>query len=120
MNIHEYQAKELLQRFDVATTRGRVAATLDEAEQIARELGDVEVVVKAQIHAGGRGKGTFKNGFQGGVHLRKTSTDVREVVAKMLGQILVTHQTGPAGRVVNKVLVAESAEIGRASCRERV
>src|SRR6266699_1957266 len=113
MNIHEYQAKELLQRFDVATTRGRVAATLDEAEQIAHELGDVEVVVKAQIHAGGRGKGTFKNGFQGGVHLRKTSTDVREVVAKMLGQILVTHQTGPAGRVVNKVLVAESAEIAR-------
>jgi len=113
MNIHEYQAKELLQRFDVATTRGRVAATLDEAEQIAHELGDVEVVVKAQIHAGGRGKGTFKNGFQGGVHLRKTSTDVREVVAKMLGQILVTHQTGPAGRVVNKVLVVESAEIAR-------
>ena len=113
MNIHEYQAKELLQRFDVATTRGRVAATLDEAEQIAHELGDVEVVVKAQIHAGGRGKGTFKNGFQGGVHFRKTSTDVREVVAKMLGQILVTHQTGPAGRVVNKVLVAESAEIVR-------
>jgi len=113
MNIHEYQAKELLQRFDVATTRGRVAATLDEAEQIAHELGDVEVVVKAQIHAGGRGKGTFKNGFQGGVHFRKTSTDVREVVAKMLGQILVTHQTGPAGRVVNKVLVAESTEIAR-------
>src|SRR5437763_7640686 len=113
MNIHEYQAKELLQRFDVATTRGRVAATLDEAEQIAHELGDVEVVVKAQIHAGGRGKGTFKNGFQGGVHFRKTSTDVREVVAKMLGQILVTHQTGPAGRVVNKVMVAESAEIAR-------
>ena len=113
MNIHEYQAKELLQRFDVATTRGRVAATLDEAEQIACELGDVEVVVKAQIHAGGRGKGTFKNGFQGGVHFRKTSTDVREAVAKMLGQILVTHQTGPAGRVVNKVLVAESAEIAR-------
>ena len=113
MNIHEYQAKELLQRFDVATTRGRVAATLDEAEQIAHELGDVEVVVKAQIHAGGRGKGTFKNGFQGGVHFRKTSTDVREVVAKMLGQILVTHQTGPAGRVVNKVLVVESAEIAR-------
>ena len=56
MNIHEYQAKELLQRFDVATTRGKVASTLDEAEQIARELGDVDIVVKAQIHAGGRGK----------------------------------------------------------------
>jgi len=61
MNIHEYQAKELLQKFDVATTRGRVASTLDQAEQIARELGDVEIVVKAQIHAGGRGKGTFTN-----------------------------------------------------------
>ena len=65
MNIHEYQAKELLQKFDVATTRGRVASTLDEAEQIARELGDIDIVVKAQIHAGGRGKGTFTNGFKG-------------------------------------------------------
>jgi len=113
MNIHEYQAKELLQKFDVATTRGRVASTLDEAEQIARELGDVEVVVKAQIHAGGRGKGTFKNGFKGGVHVRKTPADVRDVAAKMFGQILVTHQTGPGGRTVNKVLVAESADIAR-------
>src|SRR5881409_4029685 len=113
MNIHEYQAKELLQKFDVATTRGKVASTLDEAEQIARELGDVEIVVKAQIHAGGRGKGVFKNGFKGGVHIRRTPEEVREVAAKMLGQVLVTHQTGPAGRVVNKVLVAQSAEIVR-------
>ncbi|HEU0273595.1 MAG TPA: ADP-forming succinate--CoA ligase subunit beta [Candidatus Udaeobacter sp.] len=113
MNIHEYQAKELLQKFDVATTRGRVASTLDEAEQIARELGDVEIVVKAQIHAGGRGKGTFTNGFKGGVHVCKTANEVRDVAAKMLGQVLVTHQTGPAGRKVNKVLVAESADIAR-------
>jgi succinyl-CoA synthetase beta subunit len=113
MNIHEYQAKELLQRFDVTTTRGKVASTLEEAEQIARELGDVDIVVKAQIHAGGRGKGTFKNGFKGGVHVRKTPEDVREVAGKMLGQILVTHQTGPVGRAVNKVLVAESADIAR-------
>src|SRR4030095_12682022 len=113
MNIHEYQAKELLQKFDVATTRGRVASTLDEAEQIARELGDVEVVVKAQIHAGGRGKGTFKNGFKGGVHIRKTPAEVRDVAAKMLGEVLITHQTGPGGRTVNKVLVAESADIAR-------
>ena len=113
MNIHEYQAKELLQKFDVATTRGRVAATVDEAEQIARELGDIDIVVKAQIHAGGRGKGSFKNGFKGGVHIRKTPDEVRDVAAKMLGQILVTHQTGPAGRLVNKVLVAESADIAR-------
>jgi succinyl-CoA synthetase beta subunit len=113
MNIHEYQAKELLQKFDVATTRGRVAATLDDAEQIARELGDIDIVVKAQIHAGGRGKGSFKNGFKGGVHVRKTPDEVRDVAAKMLGQILVTHQTGSAGRVVNKILVAESADIAR-------
>jgi len=113
MNIHEYQAKELLQKFDVATTRGRVAATLDEAEHIARELGDIDIVVKAQVHAGGRGKGSFKNGFKGGVHVRKTPDEVRDVAAKMLGQILVTHQTGPAGRLVNKVLVAESADIAR-------
>ena len=113
MNIHEYQAKELLQKFDVATTRGRVAATLDDAEQIARELGDIDIVVKAQIHAGGRGKGSFKNGFKGGVHVRKTPDEVRDVAAKMLEQILVTHQTGPAGRLVNKVLVAESADIAR-------
>ena len=113
MNIHEYQAKELLQRFNVATTRGKVASTLDEAEQIARELGDMKIVAKAQIHAGGRGKGTFKNGFKGGVHVRKSPKEVREVAEKMLGQILVTHQTGPAGRVVNKVLVAESADIAR-------
>jgi succinyl-CoA synthetase beta subunit len=113
MNIHEYQAKELLQKFDVATTRGRVATTLDEAEQIARELGDIDIVVKAQVHAGGRGKGGFKNGFKGGVHVRKTPEEVREVAARMLGEILVTHQTGPTGRLVNKVLVAESADIAR-------
>src|SRR6266513_1276660 len=113
MNIHEYQARELLKKFDVATTRGRVASTLDEAEQIARELGDIDIVVKAQIHAGGRGKGTFTNGFKGGVHVRKTPAEVRDVATKMLGQILVTHQTGPDGRAVNKVLVAESADIAR-------
>jgi succinyl-CoA synthetase beta subunit len=113
MNIHEYQAKELLQKFDVATTRGRVASSIDEAEQIARELGGVDLVVKAQIHAGGRGKGMFKNGFKGAVHVRKTPEDVRDVATKMLGQILVTHQTGAAGRKVNKLLVAESADIAR-------
>ena len=117
MNIHEYQATELLQKFGVATPRGKVASTPDEAEQIARELGDVAaatgLVVKAQIHAGGRGKGTFTNGFKGGVHLCKSPAEARELAGKILGQTLVTHQTGPAGRVVNKVLVAESAEIAR-------
>ena len=124
MNIHEYQAKELLQKFSVATTRGKVVSTPDEVAAIARELGDVDLatgrvrpngglVVKAQIHAGGRGKGTFTNGFKGGVHVVKSPAEAREVAAKMLGQTLVTHQTGSVGRVVNKVLVAESAEIAR-------
>ncbi len=113
MNIHEYQAKELLDKFGVATTHGKVASTPEEAETIARGLGDVEIVVKAQIHAGGRGKGTFINGFKGGVHVVKSAAEAREVAGKMLGQTLVTHQTGPHGRVVNKVLVAESADIAR-------
>jgi succinyl-CoA synthetase beta subunit len=124
MNIHEYQAKELLQKFGVATPRGKVASTPEEVEQVARELGDVDLatgrvrpirglVVKAQIHAGGRGKGTFTNGFKGGVHVVKSVKEAGEVASKMLGQTLVTDQTGPAGRVVNKVLVVESAEIAR-------
>jgi succinyl-CoA synthetase beta subunit len=113
MNIHEYQAKELLQKFGVATTRGKVASSPEEAEKIAREIAPAEMVVKAQIHAGGRGKGTFANGFKGGVHLCKTPEEAREIAGKMLGQTLVTHQTGAAGRVVNKVLVAESAQIAR-------
>ena len=111
MNIHEYQAKELLEKFGVATTRGKVASTPDEAEAIALELGNIDLVVKAQVHAGGRGKGTFKNGFQGGVHVAKSAREAREVAEKMLGQTLVTHQTGAAGRVVRKVLIAESVEI---------
>ena len=113
MNIHEYQAQELLRKFGVATPRGKVASSPEEAEQIAREIAPAEIVVKAQIHAGGRGKGTFANGFKGGVHLCKTPEEAREIARKMLGQTLVTHQTGPAGRVVNKVLVAEAAQIAR-------
>ncbi|PYL98848.1 MAG: ADP-forming succinate--CoA ligase subunit beta [Verrucomicrobia bacterium] len=113
MNIHEYQAQELLQKFGVATPRGKVASSPEEAEQIAREIAPAEIVVKAQIHAGGRGKGTFANGFKGGVHVCRTPEEAREIARKMLGQTLVTHQTGPAGRVVNKVLVAEAAQIAR-------
>ena len=113
MNIHEYQAKELLEKFGVATTRGKVASTPEEAEAIARGLGKVDIVVKAQVHAGGRGKGTFKNGFKGGVHVVKSPAEAREVASKMLGQTLVTHQTGPAGRVVRKILVTEAAHIAR-------
>lgn len=113
MNIHEYQAKELLQKFGVATPAGNSASTPEEAERVARDLATNDLVVKAQIHAGGRGKGTFTNGFKGGVHLCKSPKEVREIATKMLGQTLVTHQTGAAGRVVRKVLVAKSAEIAR-------
>ncbi|MBA3762660.1 MAG: ADP-forming succinate--CoA ligase subunit beta [Chthoniobacterales bacterium] len=113
MNIHEYQAKELLQKFGVATPPGKAARTPEEAERIARELGTDELVVKAQIHAGGRGKGTFTNGFKGGVQLCKSPAEARELAAKMLGQTLVTHQTGAAGRVVNTILVARSVGIAR-------
>lgn len=113
MNIHEYQAKELMKQFGVATPKGEVASTPEEAEAVARALGTNNLVVKAQIHAGGRGKGTFTNGFQGGVHLCKTANQARDLAAAMLGKTLVTHQTGPQGRVVRKVLVTESIEIER-------
>lgn len=113
MNIHEYQAKELLEKFGVRTSPGRVASTPEEAESIARELNTTDLVVKAQIHAGGRGKGTFKNGFKGGVHLCESPEQVKELAGKMLGETLVTHQTGEDGRVVRKVLIAKSVEIER-------
>ena len=113
MNIHEYQARELFEKYGVAAPGGKVASTPDEAYEIAKHLGLKEIVVKAQIHAGGRGKGTFKNGFKGGVHVCTSPEQVREIAGKMLGQVLVTHQTGPEGRLVNKVFVAEAAEIAK-------
>ena len=113
MNIHEYQARELFEKFGVATSKGRVASTPDEALEAARGLGTSKIVVKAQVHAGGRGKGTFTNGFKGGVHLCDTPDQAREIAEKMLGQTLVTHQTGPGGKVVSKVLVAEAVDIAR-------
>ena len=113
MNIHEYQARELFEKFGVATTKGAVATTPEEAVAVAEKLGTKEFVVKAQIHAGGRGKGTFTNGFKGGVHLTNSVEEVRTLASKMLGQTLVTHQTGPEGKVVNKVLVAEPATIAK-------
>jgi succinyl-CoA synthetase beta subunit len=113
MNIHEYQAKQLFERFNVATPKGAPAETPEEAEKIAAGLNTSNLVVKAQIHAGGRGKGTFTNGFKGGVKLCTTPAEARELAKKMLGQTLVTHQTGPTGKVVRKVLVAESVDIAR-------
>jgi succinyl-CoA synthetase beta subunit len=113
MNIHEYQARELFEKFGVATSKGHVALTADEAFAIAKGLGTAQIVVKAQVHAGGRGKGIFQNGFKGGVHLAKTPDEARDIAAKMLGQTLVTHQTGPEGKLVSKVLVAEAIDIAR-------
>src|SRR5216684_7801343 len=100
MKIHEYQGKELLKRFGVAVPRGLVARSPEEAYQAAKELGTDVVVVKAQIHAGGRGKG-------GGVKLAKSPDKARELAQAMLGMKLVTHQTGPEGREVQKVLIEE-------------
>ncbi|MFM8765712.1 MAG: ADP-forming succinate--CoA ligase subunit beta, partial [Spartobacteria bacterium] len=111
MNIHEYQAKQLLDLFGVANSPGGVASTPEEAEKIAASLNTQDLVIKAQVHAGGRGKGTFKNGFKGGVHLCKTPAEIRDTAAKMLGETLVTHQTGEDGRIVRKVLIAKSVEI---------
>ncbi len=113
MNIHEYQAKELFDRFGVPNPKGRAAATPKEAYEAARWLGVKHLVVKAQVHAGGRGKGVFKNGFKGGVQLVDSPEAVRDVAGKMLGETLVTKQTGEAGRLVRKVMVAESVAISR-------
>jgi succinyl-CoA synthetase beta subunit len=114
MNIHEYQAKQLLAQYGVAVPAGEVCDTPEKAKQIAENLfakGEKLVVVKSQIHAGGRGKGTFKSGFQGGVKLCKSVDDVFEKAKAMLGQVLVTKQTGPEGRLVSKLLVAGAPEI---------
>jgi succinyl-CoA synthetase beta subunit len=113
MNIHEYQAKELFDRFGVPSPKGRAASTPKEAHEAARWLDVKHLVVKAQVHAGGRGKGVFKNGFKGGVHLVDTPDAARDVAERMLGETLVTKQTGDAGRLVRKVMVAESVQISR-------
>jgi len=112
MNIHEYQARELFAEFNVATQPGRVAFTPEEARKVATDLGG-KIVVKAQIHAGGRGKGTFESGFKGGVHLCDTPEEASDLAAEMLGQVLVTHQTGPEGKEVSKVFVGEAVDITR-------
>src|SRR4051794_5903186 len=114
MNIHEYQAKQLLARYGVNIPPGEVCDTPEAAKAVAQKLfsgGSGMVVVKSQIHAGGRGKGTFKSGFQGGVKLCKTVDDVFEKAKAMLGNVLVTKQTGPEGRLVKKLLVAAAPDI---------
>jgi succinyl-CoA synthetase beta subunit len=104
MNIHEYQGKEIFRRYGVSTPRGMPAFSVDEAVTAAQQLGGSVWVVKAQIHAGGRGKG-------GGVKVAKSLDEVRTLAQKILGMTLVTHQTGPAGRVVHRLLIEEGADI---------
>ena len=107
MKIHEYQGKAILRKYGVAVPRGRMAATREEAEAAAQDLlgsGATGVVVKAQIHAGGRGKG-------GGVKIAKSVDEAGEIAGKMLGMKLVTHQTGPEGRIVHRLLVEETLPI---------
>ncbi len=104
MNIHEYQAKEIFKKYGVPTPRGKVAQSVEEAVEAAKELGGNLWVVKAQIHAGGRGLG-------GGVKLAKSLDEVKEWASKILGMTLVTHQTGPEGKVVHKIYIEEGADI---------
>lgn len=106
MNIHEYQAKEILRKFGVATLKGKVAHSPDEAQSIAKELGGSVWVVKAQIHAGGRGKG-------GGVKIAKSLDEVRTLASQIIGMNLVTHQTGPEGKNVGKVLIEQGCNIAK-------
>ncbi|HEY8270186.1 MAG TPA: ADP-forming succinate--CoA ligase subunit beta [Pseudobdellovibrionaceae bacterium] len=106
MNIHEYQAKEVLRKFGVATLKGKVAHSPEEAIAAAKEMGGTLWVVKAQIHAGGRGKG-------GGVKIAKNLDDVGELTKKMIGMTLVTHQTGPEGKVVQKVFIEQGWNIAK-------
>jgi len=114
MNIHEYQAKQLLAQYGVNVPPGEVCETPEQAKKIAEDLvakGATMMVIKSQIHAGGRGKGTFKSGFKGGVKLTKSPTEIYDYAKAMLGQVLVTKQTGPDGRLVSKLLVAAAPEI---------
>ncbi len=106
MNIHEHQAKELLARYSVAIPRGGAAFSVDEAVKVANELGGPVWVVKAQIHAGGRGKG-------GGVKVVKSIDEVRSTAEQMLGMTLVTHQTGPQGKEVKRIYIEEGCDIAR-------
>src|SRR4030042_3777881 len=104
MKIHEYQAKEILKSYGVPVPRGRVAETPEEAGRIAKEMGTETIVVKAQIHAGGRGKG-------GGVQVVHSAHQAQNAAKKILGTTLVTPQTGPGGGIVRKALIEEGVEI---------
>ena len=114
MNIHEYHAKTLLAQYGVAVPEGEMCETAEAAKAIAEKLfagGAKLVVIKAQIYAGGRGKGTFKSGFQGGVKLSKSAEEIYQHAKAMLGNVLVTKQTGPEGRLVSKLLISVAPKI---------
>ncbi|MGE0849294.1 MAG: ADP-forming succinate--CoA ligase subunit beta [Hyphomicrobiaceae bacterium] len=116
MNVHEYQAKDLLRQYGVPVAQGAPAFTVEEAVAAARKLPGPVWVVKAQIHAGGRGKGKFKEadaGEKGGVRLAKSVDEVKAFAQQMLGKTLVTIQTGPAGRTVKRLFVEDGCDIGR-------
>ena len=116
MNIHEHQAKAVLAEFGVAVPRGFAAFTVDEAVDAAAKLGGPVFVVKSQIHAGGRGKGRFEGlgpDAKGGVRVVKSAEDVKTNAAEMLGRVLVTHQTGPKGKQVNRLYIEEGAAIAK-------
>jgi succinyl-CoA synthetase beta subunit len=116
MNVHEYQAKELLRQYGVPLAQGGAAMSVDDAVKAAQGLPGPVWVVKAQIHAGGRGKGRFKEadaGDKGGVRLAKSIDEVKTFAGQMLGKTLVTIQTGPAGRVVKRLFVEDGTEIAR-------
>ena len=106
MNIHEYQSKQVLRSFGVNVPNGKPAFTVEEAVEAAKELNAKVTVVKAQIHAGGRGKA-------GGVKIAKTLDEVKEYATELLGKVLVTHQTGPEGKKVNRLLIAEGSNIAK-------
>ena len=115
MNIHEYQAKELLKTYGVAVPRGGLAYSAEDAEKVARDLGGPVWVVKSQIHAGGRGAGRFKSNPEGkgGVRVVKSIEEVAANANEMLGHVLVTKQTGPEGKEVKRLYVEEGADIKR-------
>jgi len=111
MNIHEYQAKALFEKFGIAVPKGTTATTPEAFITALADLPEGPTMVKSQIHAGGRGKGTFTDGFKGGVKFCKTKHDAREIAGKMLGNTLVTAQTGPAGRKVQTIYFTVASEI---------
>jgi succinyl-CoA synthetase beta subunit len=111
MNLHEYQSKELFAQYQIPVAAGTAIKSLDEVANAVAKIAEAPYVVKSQIHAGGRGKGTFTDGFKGGVKLAKTADEAKELSQKMLGNTLVTKQTGPEGRKVQTLYITAGVDI---------